>query len=279
MKKMVISMDDAQRQFAFVKGNRPVNSKVVNQKEKSMKAYGQLTPITVTNGEKVTQMGGRLVDLNGNEIPDEDAGKYYAVLDGQHRLIAYLKLGRNLDDLVICEPLNAELSITEVIAQMNICTTVWKKSDYMAAPAMMLKEANEVFDFAMFLHGKACPLATISLWCFGRKSLQAKDLVECLNTKKLPEIFEDKTWFRSSSRWFTSAQRIFKDKFLMNRYLIDFIIKQQKPDEDFDRFTVEMEQKINALTRDQADQIMNPRPIKGVAREQLITDMLTQYLG
>nr|WP_281548014.1 hypothetical protein [Alistipes onderdonkii] len=272
-------MDDAQRQFAFVKGNRPVNVRAVKQKEKSMKACGQLTPITVTDGEKVIQMGGRLVDLKGNEIPDEDAGKYYAVLDGQHRLVAYQNLQWDLNDLVICEPLNAKLSITEVIAQMNICTTVWKKSDYMAAPAMMLKEANEVFDFAMFLHGKACPLATISLWCFGKNSLQAKDLVECLNTKKLPKVFEDKTWFRSSSRWFTSAQRIFKDKFLMNRYLIDFIIKQQKPDADFEQFTAEMEQKINALTRDQADQIMNPRPIKGVAREQLITDMLTQYLG
>ena len=72
-----------------------------------------------------------------------------------------------------------------------------------------------------------------------------------------------------------SAQKIFKDKFLMNRYLIDFIIKQQKPDEDFE----EMERKINDLTRDQADQIMTPHPIKGMAREQLIMDMLTQYLG
>ena len=157
---MVISVDDAQRQFAFVKGNRPVNVRAVKQKEKSMKAYGQLTPITVTDGERVIQMGGRLVDLKGNEIPDGDAGKYYAVLDGQHRLVAYQNLGLDLNDLVICEPLNAELSITEIIAQMNICTTVWKKSDYMAAPAMMLKEANEVFDFAMFLHGKACPLST-----------------------------------------------------------------------------------------------------------------------
>ncbi|MEQ2988788.1 MULTISPECIES: ParB/Srx family N-terminal domain-containing protein [Alistipes] len=157
MKKMVISVDDANRHFAFVKGNRPVNVRTVKQKEKSMKAYGQLTPITVTDGEKVIQMGGRLMDLQGREIPNEDAGKYYAVLDGQHRLMAYQNLKLNLDDLVICEPLNAELSITEVIAQMNICTTVWKKSDYMAAPAMMLKEDNEVFDFAMFLHGKACP--------------------------------------------------------------------------------------------------------------------------
>lgn len=196
-----------------------------------------------------------------------------------NRLVAYQNLQLDLNDLVICEPLNAELSITEVIAQMNICTTVWKKSDYMAAPAMMLKEANEVFDFAMFLHSKACPLSTISLWCFGRKSLQAKDLVECLNTKKLPEIFEDKTWFRSSIRWFKAAQGKFKDKFLMNRYLIDFITKQWKPDEDFEVFTAEMERKINDLTRDQADQIMNPHKTEGMAREQLIMDMLTQYLG
>ena len=65
----------------------------------------------------------------------------------------------------------------------------------------------------------------------------------------------------------------------MNRYLIDFITKQQNPDEDFEQFTTEMERKINALTRDQADQIMNPHKIEGMAREQLIMDMLTQYIG
>lgn len=61
--------------------------------------------------------------------------------------------------------------------------------------------------------------------------------------------------------------------------MIDFISKQLKPDEDFALFTADMERKINDLTRDQADQIMNPTKIKGVAREQQITDMLTQYLG
>ena len=90
---MVISVDDANRQFAFVKGNRPTNSKVVKAKERSIKAYGQLSPVTVVNGEKVTAMGGCLVDQQGNEIPNDEAVKYYAVLDGQHRLIAYQNLG------------------------------------------------------------------------------------------------------------------------------------------------------------------------------------------
>ncbi len=183
---MVISKDDAQRQFAFVKGNRPVNVKIVKQKEKSMKAYGQLTPITVTDGEKVIQMGGRLVDLKGSEISNEDAGKYYAVLDGQHRLVAYQNLGLDLNDLVICEALNAEMEIAALIAEMNICTTSWKGTDYMAAPAMALAAKNEVFDFAVELQGKGFPLATITLWCTGANSLKPKDLVASVKSKVLP---------------------------------------------------------------------------------------------
>ena len=41
---------------------------------------------------------------------------YFAVLDGQHRLMACLKLGMNLDNLVIAEPLNVEMSIVALIA-------------------------------------------------------------------------------------------------------------------------------------------------------------------
>ena len=39
---------------------------------------------------------------------------------------------------MICEALNAEMEIAALIAEMNICTTSWKGTDYMAAPAMAL---------------------------------------------------------------------------------------------------------------------------------------------
>ena len=42
------------------------------------------------------------------------------------------------------------------------------------APAMMLEKSNEVFDFAMLLHSKSYPLATISLWCLGGNTLKPK---------------------------------------------------------------------------------------------------------
>ena len=120
MKKMNISIDNEARQFAFVKGNRPTNAKTVKAKETSIKEHGQLSPITVAKGEDVLNSGGHLVDLDGNDIPDDQTENYYAVLDGQHRLRAYLNLGLNLDDLVICEPLNVEMSIAALIAEMNI---------------------------------------------------------------------------------------------------------------------------------------------------------------
>ena len=136
MKKMNISIDNEARQFAFVKGNRPTNAKAgASQRDIRSEEHGQLSPITVAKGEDVlTSQGGILVDLDGNDIPDEQTENYYAVLDGQHRLMAYLKLGLNLDNLVIAEPLNVEMSIAALIAEMNICTTTWKGTDYMAAP-------------------------------------------------------------------------------------------------------------------------------------------------
>lgn len=276
---MVISMDDAQRQFAFVKGNRPVNVRTVKQKEKSMKAYGQLTPITVTDGEKVIQMGGRLVDLKGFEIPNEDAGKYYAVLDGQHRLVAYQNLQLDLNDLVICEPLNAELSITEVIAQMNICTTVWKKSDYMAAPAMTLSKTNDVFEFAVQLRSKGFPLATISQWCTGTNSLKPKDLVNCVKSGELPKILQSETWYQRSIRWYEAAQEKFSDSFLSKKYLIAYIVMQYNNAADPVAYCRQIEQALKKLTPAQAAEIMEARKIGLKSREQMVVELLEQYLG
>ena len=276
---MVISVDDANRHFAFVKGNRPVNIRTVKQKEKSMKAYGQLTPITVTDGEKVIQMGGRLMDLKGFEIPNEDAGKYYAVLDGQHRLIAYQNLGMNMSDLVICEPLNAELSIAEVIAQMNICTTTWKGTDYMAAPAMTLSKTNDVFEFAVQLRSKGFPLATISQWCTGTNSLKPKDLVNCVKSGELPKILQSETWYQRSIRWYEAAQEKFSDSFLSKKYLITYIIMQYNNAADPVAYCHQIEQALKKLTPAQATEIMEARKIGLKSREQVVVELLEQYLG
>ena len=275
MKKFQIVAENENRQFAFVKGNRPTNAKTVKAKEKSIKEHGQLSPITVAKGEDVLNSGGgHLVNLQGNDIPDNQVENYYAVLEGQHRLRAYLNLGLNLDDLVICEPLNVEMSIAALIAEMNICTKTWTGTDYMAAPAMMLANKNEVFEFAMHLRSKGCPLATISLWCTG-----ANSLVACVKSKELPKAFVEAGWYERSVKWYEAAQGKFPDTFLAKKYLITHLSKKFSNAADPTAFTVQMVEQINRLTAEQAQEIMNPKTDEGQTREQATFDLLDEYLG
>lgn len=275
----MITSDNDARQFAFVKGNRAINAKTVKAKEESIKEYGQLSPITVVKGEDVFLMDGHLVDLAGNDIPDNQTENYYAVLDGQHRLVAYMNMKMNLDDLVICEPLNVEMSIAALIAEMNICTTSWKGTDYMAAPAMTLGVENKVFEFAMHLRSKGCPLATISLWCTGANSLKPKDLVACVKSKELPKSFVEAGWYERSVRWYEAAQGKFTDAFLAKKYLITHLSKKFSHAADPTAFTVQMVEQINRLSAEQVKEIMNPRKEEGQSREQATFDMLEKYLG
>lgn len=279
MKKLIISTENENRQFAFVKGNRPTNKKSVKAKEDSINEYGQLSPITVAKGEDVCRMNGHLVDLDGNDIPDNQAENYYAVLDGQHRVIACRNLKLDLDDLVVCEPLNAEMEIAALIAEMNICTISWKGTDYMAAPAMTLGNKNEVFEFAMHLRSKGCPLATISLWCTGANSLKPKDLVACVKNKELPKAFVETGWYERSVRWYEAAQGKFPDEFLSKKYLITHLSKKFSHAADPTAFTVQMVEQINRLSAEQVKEIMNPRKEEGQSREQATFDMLEKYLG
>lgn len=279
MKKLIITSDNQNRQFAFVKGNRPTNAKTVKAKAKSMQEHGQLSPITVVKGEDVYLMSGHLVDLQGNDIPDEQTEQYYAVVDGQHRVVAWMNLGKSLDDLVICEALNAEMEIAALNAEMNICTTSWKGTDYMAAPAMALAAKNEVFDFAVELQTKGFPLATISLWCTGANSLKPKDLVASVKSKVLPRAFGDAGWFHRSVKWYKAASERIPNTFLAKKYLITFLIKKFNHAADPMLFSRQMEEKLRSLTEEQVKEIMNPKTGEDVSREQATYDTLEKYLG
>lgn len=279
MKKLIITSDDQNRQFAFVKGNRPTNAKTVKAKEKSMQEHGQLSPITVVKGEDVYLMNGHLVDLQGNDIPDKQTEQYYAVVDGQHRVVAWMNLGKNLDDLVICEALNAEMEIAALIAEMNIRTVAWRGTDYMAGSAMTLKEPNEVFDFALFLRKKGFPLATISLWCLGKNSMKPSMFVKLIGSASLDRAFDNNGWLSRSQRWYEAAEQKFNDKFLAKKYLITYIIDKYHNAADPTSFTVQMVEKIQSLTEEQAKEIMNPEKVEDQTREQTTINLLIKYLG
>ena len=110
-------------------------------------------------------------------------------------------------------------------------------------------------------------------------TLKPKTLVESLKSNKLPKEFEDTGWFQRSIKWYNAAQRKFLDAFLAKKYLIAHIITKFAHADDPVAFTAQMEEKINQLTREQADEIMNPHKEENQSREQATFDLLNQYLG
>ena len=274
----VLNVSDANK-FAFIKGNRPTDEKAIKVKKDSISEHGILCPITAVNGEEVIKSNGHLTDLDGNDIADEHAKDYYAVLDGQHRLKAYLELGLPLEDLVVIEPLNKKIAIALLIAEMNICTKTWKGSDYMAAPAMGIKETNAAFDFAMELQRRNFPLSTISLWACGNNKLKAKDLVASLKTREMPQCLQEADgWCAKSRKWFEAASEKFTAKFLAKKYLISFIQDGYNVAEDAAAYTLEIEEKLKKLAQWQADKIQNARKTSTQTQEQVILDLLREHL-
>ena len=274
----VLNVSDANK-FAFIKGNRPTDEKAIKVKKDSISEHGILCPITAVNGEEVIKSNGHLTDLDGNDIADVHAKDYYAVLDGQHRLKAYLELGLPLEDLVVIEPLNKKIAIELLIAVMNICTKTWKGSDYMAAPAMAIKETNAAFDFAMELQRRNFPLSTISLWACGNNKLKAKDLVASLKTREMPQCLQEADgWCAKSRKWFEAASEKFTAKFLAKKYLISFIQDGYNVAEDAAAYTLEIEEKLKKLAQWQADKIQNARKTSTQTQEQVILDLLREHL-
>ena len=274
----VLNVSDANK-FAFIKGNRPTDEKAIKVKKDSISEHGILCPITAVNGEEVIKSNGHLTDLDGNDIADEHAKDYYAVLDGQHRLKAYLELGLPLEDLVVIEPLNKKIAIALLIAEMNICTKTWKGSDYMAAPAMAIKETTAAFDFAMELQRRNFPLSTISLWACGNNKLKAKDLVASLKTREMPQCLQEADgWCAKSRKWFEAASEKFTAKFLAKKYLISFIQDGYNVAEDAAAYTLEIEEKLKKLAQWQADKIQNARKTSTQTQEQVILDLLREHL-
>ena len=62
------------------------------------------------------------------------------------------------------------------------------------------------------------------------------------------------------------------------KYLIGYIIDQGREAEDPTAFYAQIESRIEQLTDEQAQLIMNP-PKGMITREQLIIDNLVEYLG
>jgi hypothetical protein len=136
--------------IARLENNRELDDKAVKAKMKSLKAKGQLQTAIVLPAQRAKDENLQVVDFStGKRVNDEDIPSNLVLPEGNHRYKAHLNLlaenkkNEGKEDFVKYEgkfyvmlPLSESLSIAEMLAEMNICTKVWKGTDYIRGAIM-----------------------------------------------------------------------------------------------------------------------------------------------
>lgn len=150
MKKNIITVKDLYvegKMIAFIKGNRSVNSKNISRKKKSFEKFGMnLVPLMYVDGQKAVNDGCTLVHpITKEDIPDEEASKYVAIVEGQHRYTAAEETGLDEEKLFLYECYSNE-NTKEILSETNTITDPWSGADY-ANGAALFNPQNKLAKF------------------------------------------------------------------------------------------------------------------------------------
>lgn len=212
MKKEIYSLNELKnegKQIAFVVGNRDIAKANLKNKKESLARCGMnLVPIMVVEGTKAVKDGCTLVNpSDGKSILTEDASKYVAIVDGQHRYKAYLELVEDAekkqkeaktdgntvsDDSTVADGTLPELyfyldysimKTNELLSITNIDCYKWEAKDY-ANGAILADANNDIVKFASEWTAKDMKLSVVSLYLYGKNSK--------LNKRHLAKVIEGK---------------------------------------------------------------------------------------
>lgn len=177
---------EQQKKIAFVKNNRPVNSKKVDSfialiaNGKYDKAY----PIIVVGAKRLIEADYTVTDIKGKELTTEEAADYFVILDGQHRSTAFAKLfatGKYTEAIPNVYVRDVE-NVGEYLVDINNVGSSWDKKDRLVVASLATKE--ELFQNVATLLNEGYNPSTAILIYTGKnlsdrqvnKALQGKDI-------------------------------------------------------------------------------------------------------
>ena len=138
--------DKISKKLAFVKYNRPVDSKRVDKfiyliaQNKYEKAY----PVILAEADKVIANGYEVMDMAGKKVDATEAADYYVILDGQHRCMAFAKLNTAGESYEIPNVyIRDKENIGEYLVEINDASKSWDNKDKFTVAGMTSEE--EVF--------------------------------------------------------------------------------------------------------------------------------------
>lgn len=131
---------EQQKKIAFVKNNRPVNSKKVDGFIALIAAnkYDKAFPIIVMEASKLIEAGYTVTDINEKELTKEEAKDYFVILDGQHRSTAFAKLiatGKYQNIIPNVHIRDIE-NVGEYLVDINNVGSSWDKKDRLVVASL-----------------------------------------------------------------------------------------------------------------------------------------------
>ena len=192
-------------QIARLENNRVLDDKAVKAKMKSLKAKGQLQTAIVLPAQRAKDENLQVVDFSsGDPVMDEDIQKFLVLPEGNHRYEAHLRLLKENQEndgkenfkkyegkFYVMLPLSDSLSIAEMMAEMNICTKVWKGTDYIRGAIMSHPEnVTEVLRYMAKLEKSKYSLPAISIYVTDSEKVNKAMLQKFMNGE-VPEVLQD----------------------------------------------------------------------------------------
>lgn len=177
---------EQQKKIAFVKNNRPVNSKKVDGFIALIAAnkYDKAYPIIVMEASKLIEAGYTVTDINGKELTKEEAKDYFVILDGQHRSTAFAKLiatGKYQNMIPNVHVRDIE-NVGEYLVDINNVGSSWDKKDRLVVASLTTKD--ELFqNVAELLNEGFNP--TTAMLIYTGKSLSDKQVNKALKGEEI----------------------------------------------------------------------------------------------
>ena len=177
---------EQQKKIAFVKNNRPVNSKKVDGFIALIAAnkYDKAFHIIVMEASKLIEAGYTVTDINGKELTKEEAKDYFVILDGQHRSTAFAKLiaKGEYQNLIPNVHVRDIENVGEYLVDINNVVSSWDKRDKLVVASLTTKD--ELFQNVAELLNEGFNPSTAMLIYTG-KSLPDKQVNKALKGEKI----------------------------------------------------------------------------------------------
>ena len=211
-----------QMKMGFVDNNRSIDNKkvavfialIANKK------YEKAFPIIVIKAKLLISLGYSVKDITGNVISEEEAEKYFVILDGQHRSKAFAQLIAAGQDLVIPNVHIRELAnIGEYLTEINQVGN-WTKDDKVTVSAL-INQQDELLQAIAARLKEGFNYSTLCQIYTGKK-LSDKALNNALKGKSYNLPKEAKVDIERGNSFITLCQAAeMKIAFITKRYFIE----------------------------------------------------------